>query len=125
MQRIIADKNQSLLEEVMNNFMNRFQWFERRLNNMEEEHRMAVGILLENHPDIMGHLITIFERNLDEDGFDMKEQGHWYVTREEYTLIGLLSLMSDGDELHLLNYKKGSGIIGLNGIEMDSSLKGQ
>ena len=121
MTKIIADANQSLLEEVITNFLNKYPWVDRRLMNMDQEHRDAIGILLENHPDIIYHLVEIFDRNLDEDGFDMKEDGHWYVTREQYTLLGWLSLMSDGDELHLLNYKKGSGIIGLNGVEMDST----
>ncbi len=118
---IIADKNQELLEQVITNFMIAYPWFDRRLTNMDQEHRDAVGILLETHPNIMYHLIEVFDRNLDEDRFELKEDGHWYLTREEYTMFGMLGIMSDGDELHLLNYKKGSGVIGLDGVEMDST----
>jgi len=122
MTKIIADANQELLEEVITNFMNAYPWFSHRISNMEQEHRDAIGILLETHPDLMSHLKTVFDRNLTEDGFEMKEEGHWYVTRSQYTLLGFLSIMSDGDELHLLDYKKSSGIIGLDGVELDSTI---
>jgi len=118
-------KKDELLEEIITNFLDDYPWFNRRLNNMEPEHRDAVGILLETHPHIMYHLKGIFDKNLDEDGWDMKVEGEWTVTRAEQTLMGTLAIMSNDDTLHITDYVKGSGIIGLDGLEIDSTIKGQ
>jgi len=123
MTKIIKDKNEDLLEETIGNFLDAYPWLERRLNNMDQEHRDAVGILLETHPALMFHLKDVFDNNLDECGFDLKEEGRWYITREQYTMLGMLGLPNEGDELCLTNYKKGSGIIGLDGVELDSTQK--
>jgi len=118
-------KKDELLEEIISNFLENYPWFNRRLANMDPEHRDAVGILLETNPQIMYHLKVIFDKNLDEDGFDMKKEGEWFVTREEQTLMGVLAIMSEDDVLHITNYIKGSGILGLDGVEIDSVIKDQ
>jgi len=126
MTKIIGDESQPLIEETIELFLNNYYWMHKRLVEMDQQHRDAVGILLETHPSFMIHLQKIFDRNLDERGSDLKEKGHWYITRDEYVLMGTLGIPSEDDELHLLDYKQGSGIIGLNGVEFDSTtVKGQ
>ncbi len=126
MTKIIGDESQPLIEETIELFLNNYYWMHKRLVEMDQQHRDAVGILLETHPSFMIHLQKIFDRNLDECGSDLKEKGHWYITRDEYVLMGTLGIPSEDDELHLLDYKQGSGIIGLNGVEFDSTtVKGQ
>ena len=119
------EKKEKIIEDMITQFLCDYPWFERRLNNMSTEHRDAVGILIENHPQILYHLKEIFDVNLDEDGFDYKEMNVWYVTREQQTLLGVLALPYDDDTLNITNYVKGSGIIGLDGVEIDSTAKGQ
>lgn len=114
-------KKEDLVEEIIDNFLTDYPWFERRLANMDEEHRDAVGILLETHPRLMIHLKEIFDKNLD-DGYEMIKKGYWRVTRSEQTLMGALGIPSDGDTLLLQDFKSGSGIIGLDGVEIDSAL---
>ena len=123
MTQIIADANQGKLEEVIDTFMNEYLWFQRRLSNVDQEHRDAVGILLETHPHIMLHLKTIFDRNLNETGFDKKYDNKWYLTHEEYVLMGMLGIPNDEDDIIIHDYKEGSGIISLRGEEYDSTLK--
>jgi len=120
------DKNkEELVEEIISNFLSDYPWFERRLCNMDEEHRTAVGILLETNPRLMIHLKEIFDKNLD-DGYEMIKKGYWRVTRAEQTLMGALGIPSDGDTMLIQDFKSGSGIIGLDGVEIDSTLsKGQ
>lgn len=121
MTKIIGDESQPLIEETIDLFLNKYYWMHKRLVEMDQAHRDAVGILLETHPSFMNHLQEIFDRNLDECGSSLKEEGHWYVKRDEYVLMGTLGIPSDGDELHLLDFKPGSGIIGLDGTEFDST----
>lgn len=117
-------KKEDLVEEIISNFLEDYPWFERRLANMDPEHRDAVGILLETNPRLMIHLKAIFDKNLD-DGYEMIKKGYWRVTRSEQTLMGALGIPSDGDTLLLQDFKSGSGIIGLDGVELDSVSKGQ
>lgn len=123
--KIIADAGQAKLEEVISNFLNEYFWFSKRISNMDNEHRDAVGILLETHPEIMLHLKKIFDRNLDEDSVEMKEKGVWKVTHEEYILLGLLGVPEDDDDIIIYNYKKGSGILDASGVEYDSTISNQ
>ena len=120
------DKNkEEMVEQIISNFLSDYPWFERRLCNMDEEHRTAVGILLETNPRLMIHLKEIFDKNLD-DGYEMIKKGYWRVTRAEQTLMGALGIPSDGDTMLIQDFKSGSGIIGLDGVEIDSTLsKGQ
>jgi len=117
-------KKEDLVEEIISNFLEDYPWFERRLANMDPEHRDAVGILLETNPRLLIHLKEIFDKNLD-DGYEMIKKGYWRVTRSEQTLMGALGIPSDGDTLLLQDFKSGSGIIGLDGVELDSVSKGQ
>lgn len=114
---------QEVIEETLENFMSRYFWFDQRIAGMEFEHRSAVGVLLEQHPEILFHLKEIFDRNLTESGCEMKEEGVWTVTREEQVLLGFMAIPRDGDELVITNYKKSSGILGLDGVEFDSTIK--
>ena len=120
-------KKEDIIEEIISNFLTDYPWFERRLTNMDPEHRDAVGILLETNPRLLVHIKAIFDKNLDAEGFDMLKPGYWRVTRSEQTLMGALGIPSDGDTLLLQDFKSGSGIIGLDGVEIDSVLppKGQ
>jgi len=115
------ENKQNILEETINNFLDSYPWFERRLNNMSDDHRTAIGVLMEQTPGILFHLKVILDRNLDEDKFEMKVPNTWGLTHEEYVLSGLLSLMADNDEVIIYGYKKGSGIIGLDGKEFDAT----
>ena len=121
MTNIIGEDDQPLIEETIDLFLNNYYWMHKRLIDMDQEHRDAVGILLETHPSFMTHLMKIFDRNLDERGSNMKEDGHWYLMRDEYVLMGTLGIPSEGDEIHLLDYKPGSGIIAIDGVEFDST----
>lgn len=121
MTNIIGDESQPLIEETIDLFLENYYWMHKRLVEMDIEHRDAVGILLETHPAFMTHLQKIFDRNLDECGSNLKEEGHWYLMRDEYVLMGTLGIPAEDDEVHLLDYKPGSGIIGLDGVEFDST----
>ena len=119
----LDEKKEKMLEEMIDNFLQDYPWFNRRLTNMDPEHRDAVGILLETHPHMMLHLKTIFDKNLTEDGWEMIKEGHWRVTRAEQTLMGALAIPEDGQTMHITDFVKGSGIIGLDGVELDSVSK--
>lgn len=117
----IADKNQEKLEEVIDTFLNEYFWFQKRLSNLDSEHRDAVGILLETHPHLMLYLKKIFDRNLDETATKLKKEGTWKVSHEEYVLMGMLGIPEDDDDIVIYNYRHGSGIVGLNGVEYDTT----
>lgn len=114
-------KHQELVEEVISNFMVRYPWFERRLINMDDDHRTAIGVLLEQNPSIIGHLSVILNKNLCEDGWELKKENKWTLTHSEYLLLGMMAVMGDGDELFITDYKEGSGIIGPDGYEYEST----
>ena len=123
--KIISDKGQEQLEQVIETFLNEYFWFQKRLSNLDEEQRTAVGILLETHPHLMLHLKKVFDRNLDETATKMKEDGVWRVTHEEYVLLGMLCVPQDEDDIIIYDYKKGSGIISTKGVEYDSTIEHQ
>ncbi len=110
-----------LIEEIIGNFLSVYPWFERRLVRMDEAHRNAIGVLMEEHPSVIPHIMGMLDKNLDEDKFDMLTEGKWQITQAEYVLVGMLALLDDGDEVEITDYVKGSGIIGLDGNELDSS----
>ena len=116
------DKKTELLEETISNFMTAYPWFERRLNNMAEDHRTAIGILLEQHPELLFHLNVILKRNLQEDGFEMKKENTWWVTHEEYVLLGMIALFDHDDDIIIKDYKQFSGILDLSGNEFESTI---
>lgn len=119
----ITKNEQQILEELIDNFLKTYIWLDVRLTSMTQEHRDAVGLLLEKHPGFLFHLKNIFDKNLNEDGTNLKKEDTWYCTREEATLMAALGIPYEDDEIVFTNYVKGSGIIGLDGLEMDSAIK--
>lgn len=119
---IIDDKKQALLEEVIDNFLSKYTWMDIRLINMSQEHRDAIGVLLDHHPQFLFHLKKIFDDNLTEDGSALKKENTWIVTREEATLLAALALPYEDDEIVFTNYKEQSKIMNAKGEYFDKTL---
>lgn len=80
--------------------------FEKRWNEIDQDHKDAWKALFNNVPDIAHHLNDILWEVSSTEGDCLEHEGQWRVNTEQGKLLMLLALPSDNEEIVLMDQEK-------------------